>query len=286
MPKDQLKHIFYGTELHKIHKGSIALQEICGNEWSIIEKFTKAFFKRPRKNLFGGPITAGDGLFIASFMQQNRPDFMIEIGVASGFSSAFILDAARELDLLHDNRPFLYSFDLMAEHGVERQKTGSFLFESYPEFVHHYKLTTGVTSVRLIEDISILPTSTGTGMAFVDAGHRHPWPSVDLAVLDEILPENTWVLMQDYMMMERWLADGIVHGNDIQDVVRGVTTAVSNWPGDKILGTGLSYNMAAVKTGISPHDKSKFLRSIERYPYECEFQHRDLILRMDTTQAA
>ena len=283
--RELLKHIYYGDELNRLHEGvSITRQALCRfrpefsaltvAEWDVVGDVTREFFGVRREGVFGGQITAGDGWFIGAWMAAIRPQAMIEVGVASGFSSALILSFAERLDLLGNNgTAFLHSFDLMEVH-ANGGVTGDLLRRYFPHFEKHWNLTTKTTTAQMSFDaLREMPLRT---MAFLDGGHNHPWPTIDLAYLRRAVPQCEWALMQDTAMMERWIADAVIYQVPVPKPVRGVQLALNHWPGDKLVGTGPCYNMAAVRVPIGDVDETGYLKAVRTYPYECNSDQAEI----------
>lgn len=236
-----------------------------------------AFFSQRHRGVFGGPITAGDGLFIAAMMERIRPQRMVEFGVASGLSSAFILHHARIMGLAL-GPGFLTSFDLMEE-DFKGRRTGRLLLASYPDLAPFWRLNTRCTSLDILEgryrfeEIGV----PFDALAFVDGGHNHPWPIIDLLALRRILTPDSWVVMQDTQMMERWIADAVIHGVACPIPVRGVNLAFALWPGRKIVGHHLCYNCGAISLRTSDEEVRTFVTEALSYPDEIAFDDRQRI---------
>lgn len=283
--KEILSQIYYGNELNELEKGSAELRHwferhnvgthrIGDASWTVLIGAVKEFFRRPRPKLFGGPITAGDGLAIAAFMAAVRPVNMFEVGAASGFSASFIIEMAQRLDLCAEGKVFLHSLDLVREN-PNGNRTGQLLAESYPDFERYWQLHAPATSMDLLAGRLQLPEVSAPAIAFVDGGHKHPWPAADVLAMNRLLAPNSWMVMQDVQIMERWLADSIRHDVPTPPPVRGVQLAVNLWPATKWIGQGMCYNMAALKTDADPAQLRAFLDSVLAYPNEAEFKERD-----------
>ena len=277
-----LKNIRYGDELDDLEALLLwprnALPELNESQTQRVGDHVIKFFSNVQAGIFGGPITAGDASMIAAMMEWLRPAAMVEFGVASGWSSAFILDYAREAGLLPQNQPFLTSFDLCSEHQPQ-QKVGSYLHDHHPDLARQWTLSTEVTSATLLADgqTQPIPHSDGPVLALVDAGHEHPWPFLDILYLWKVLPIGSWVILQDFQMMERWIADCIIFDVPSPSPIRGVNFAVSHWPGSKILGYGMAYNCAAIRFDVPEWQMRGFIAEARRYPYERPFAYEHLL---------
>jgi hypothetical protein len=270
-----LGHAYYGDELLKIPEGTHRtrmglhallpeFRRVLPQDWETVERTIAAHFGPARPGAFGGQITAGDGWFLGAFMAAMRPSAMIEIGVASGYSSALILSLARDLGLFSDG-VYLHSFDMVKTHG-NGCETGALLRADFPALVPHWRLTPEVTTATLdpAEMASRLP---GRTLAFMDGGHYHSWPVVDLTFLRRV-PQCSWALMQDVQMMERWVSDAVLFQVPVPHPVRGAQLALAHWPGRKVCGQDICFNMAAVDLAISDAQERDFLLSMQSYPTE------------------
>jgi cephalosporin hydroxylase len=288
-----LSNVYYGDEIDQFHLGTAQIRQWFSDErigesvdWGFIEIATKEFFSPCYDGVFGGQITAGDGISIMAFMAAIRPVAMIEIGVASGFSSAWILQTAKKLGLL-SRRKYLFSFDLVAKTAAGLE-TGSFARSQFPQLIHHWHLNTEVTSLDLIRsDQRYIPdyVRAGPTVAFIDGAHSHPWPLVDIIAMRNLLPKGSWLVLQDAQMMERWIADVVIFQVASPAPIRGVNLVVTLWPGLKQIGMGLNYNTTAICLDISDKDFETFVRRCMSYPDEIQFGGRDVLLANSTSAA-
>jgi hypothetical protein len=284
--RDLLKNVFYGDELDALERGTshtrrlltaadARFRQLPPDQWTLVNDVLREHFSTRYEEAFDGCITAGDGWFIGIFMAAMQPVAMIEVGVASGYSSTFILRVAARLGLLRSDRPFLHSFDLMDVH-ANGGVTGQLLRRRHPEFEPHWALTTQATTVQMNPASLREALPAGPIMAFVDGGHAHPWPTIDLTFLRNGIPACEWVLMQDIQMMERWVADALIYRATIQSPIRGVQYAIAHWPGDKLIGSGLSYNMAAARLPISDANYNRFVQAMRAYANETKAEEASI----------
>ncbi len=280
MDRSLLKNIFYGDEIAHawgfIRWPKAVFPELNDEQISRIFSGVSGFFSEFRPGVFGGPITPGDAVMIATMMEIVKPKEMIEFGVASGLSSSFIFSYAKTMGLLTEHT-FLHSVDLMEYHDPEK-KVGSYLRSHFPEFDAIWDLHTQVTSATLLKGENKLALRhDGPVLAFVDGGHYHPWPILDILYLYETLPRETWVVLQDFQMMERWIADCVIHNVPSPAPLRGVNYAVTHWPGPKIIGFDAQYNSAVIQLDVTRAQMSEFVRACMRYPLEMQTGHEDLL---------
>lgn len=280
MNRELLTNIFYGDEIDNpkalMRWSRFAFPNLAEAQFSRIENVVIDFFGNLGDGVFGGPITAGDATVIATLMEHVSPERVLEFGVASGVSSAFILRYAREMGILHKGN-FLESFDISLVH-AEGDPVGAYAARHHPELIRHWVLNTEVTSATLLAG---RPDGhrkkRGPVLAFVDGGHNHPWPFLDILFLQKVLPKNSWVVLQDIQMMERWLSDCMIYGVAAPAPVRGVSYAFLHWPGTKIAGFEMAYNFAALKLDVSNRQMARFIDQAKKYPYETKFNFDGLL---------
>ncbi len=272
-----LSDIFYGTELEKIASGTQSIRKILLNsdpsfervDWSQIEEIVKNYFQQRLKGQFGGPITAGDAFFMAAYMAAFRPASIIEVGIASGISSSFMLFAAEKLELLSHHRIFLHSVDLFLKHPKFNTEIGRVVWMNFPNLQQYWKAYLGET----LADVAInrrdeIVSNDGPTLAFIDANHLHPWPLVDLVAASTLVPSGSWVMLQDTQVMERWLANCVEQKVPCPRPCRGVNFVSTLWPGKKIIGTEMCFNMASVQLDQSDEGLEEFVRTCMSYPSE------------------
>jgi hypothetical protein len=141
-----------------------------------------------------GHISHGDAAFLAGLVKELTPDAVVEIGVASGCSSAVLLEA---LASVHGapvaGNPWLYSFDAIDHCYFDPSKrVGAAVDEMAPRLRDAWRLTidNGLAARRLLSGNALT-------CAFIDANHCHPWPTLDLLALLPVLRQGAWVALHD-----------------------------------------------------------------------------------------
>ena len=126
-----------------------------------------------------GSIAVDELGFVQDLIRNHRPESFLEIGMASGMSTGFI---ARFLDESGGKR--LDSLDHDDTFFGDKTKPNGFLF---PEIY-----TGDALKVRLLKFKTALDVDEIGGswqMAFIDANHQHPWPTIDtLAIWPHLKP--------------------------------------------------------------------------------------------------
>lgn len=147
----------------------------------------KDYFER-KPAWIGGNISIYDSRFLAGLVNAVQPRKIVEIGVASGWSSSILLKT-----LKGNGNPFqLIGLDLFPEYYLDKSKaTGSAVGEMEGDVRDCYELLTGGIALDLMDGIG------SVDFAFIDANHLHPWTTFDLiAVLPHLAP-SSWVAMHD-----------------------------------------------------------------------------------------
>ncbi len=152
---------------------------------SIIDQ---AFIAR-RPDWVGGNISPDDSAFLAGLIAAVEPQRLLEIGVASGWSSAVIL---RTLEATENQAAALRSIDLLPHYYLDKSKlTGQVVRDLVPDLVSRYSLHTG----RLAFEVT--PELEPSDFVFIDADHLHPWAVLDLVSVLPFVATGSWIAMHD-----------------------------------------------------------------------------------------
>lgn len=139
----------------------------------------------------------------------------MEIGVASGFSSAIIYNA-----LAFNGDPSLYSFDLSTKCYFDKnRKTGDAFFEMLGEH-QNFRLKTGYPSSGINAGTVEHPIE----FVFIDASHKSPWPALDLLSVGRFLAPKALIALHDVNMIFK--KDTWRYNNGARDLYR-------SWEGRK-----------------------------------------------------
>ena len=139
-----------------------------------------------------GSISSDEAIFIRNIVRQVKPKRFLEVGTASGLSTGFI---AKFMDELGGGK--LLSVDLDTHFWVDRTKVTGFLVDSmYAEGNVDVEVSRG-------KDTTHLPSSyidDKFDMAFIDANHQHPWPTLDMFAVMPVLAPKAIVLHHDLLL--------------------------------------------------------------------------------------
>jgi glycosyltransferase involved in cell wall biosynthesis/predicted O-methyltransferase YrrM len=162
-----------------------------GNEHDTLEldkDRIEILFKRVIKPT--GSIDLKDIRFIWSLIEQDRPLVFLEVGVASGYSTVFILEALGEVA----QESTLISIDLMEKVYFDNQKdTGFLVGEVFDTTRCNFELYLG----NWTADLEDLLDGRQVDMAFIDASHTQPWPTIDTILILPFLKRGGLLIYHD-----------------------------------------------------------------------------------------
>lgn len=220
-----------------------------------------------------GCVAFGDAWFLAEMVRCVRPERVVEIGVASGASSAVLLAALHhvwgEAGLTHEGRPRLESFDLMDRcYFAPSRSVGSAVPEMCPDLDHQrgWRLTTGATAVEAGRTLA----GADLPLAFVDADHRHPWPVADILALRPALRPGAWIVLHDIDLPEVARRHTQCGGSEVDWGTPGVQMLFDAWPFEKIRGVGVCHNIGAVRLPVDRPLELRDLDAVLDQPWEVE----------------
>ena len=125
--------------------------------------------------------------FLMSIISENKMKNVLEIGIFNGVSSLCMLKAG-----LMGNKDFnLYSIDLNDNKNFVGQAVFGFCNE---EELKHYHINIGKTAFDIE---NIVNEDIKFDLVFIDAGHHHPHPLLDLIFSIPYMHENTIIVLHD-----------------------------------------------------------------------------------------
>ena len=185
-----------------------------------------------------GYVSRGDAEFLFELIAAERPRTVVELGVASGASSAAILCALDQLPEINGGR-VLYSCDVRSTcYFNESFATGHACSEMYPDARTRWRTEFDVDARRLAR---VLPRGS-VDLTFIDANHAHPWPLLDLLHVTAVAKPRSWVVLHD--------VDLPIHYPEYQ--VYGPRWLFQAWPFNKVKGAGRWVSIAAVQLPEDP----------------------------------
>ena len=144
-----------------------------------------------------GYIAYDDARFLFARALESGASGIIEIGTASGLSTAVLCEAA---NLAHragliGSDFFVESYDIDERFYANRDhRTGDAAREMLdPQLLEHVTFRNPKTAA----DVAVYHEADSISFAFIDAAHTHPWPTIDLLTLLPTLRPGSEVLLHD-----------------------------------------------------------------------------------------
>jgi hypothetical protein len=218
-------------------------------------------FRRPRWGR--GTITDEDARFLHDLVLEMAPPAMVELGVASGCSSAVLLEAlAKAVRQETPDGIWLHSFDVMDHCYFDPARpVGAAVAELLPHLLEHWGLTVGdALQARVQLAGRDLP------LAFIDANHLHPWAAADLLALLPVLAPGAWVALHDIRLPLLGLPKSQGHGP---------LHLFEQWQGPKRSG-GTNDNIGAIRLPCDVREARAILEKVLESPWEAELPEATL----------
>jgi glycosyltransferase involved in cell wall biosynthesis/predicted O-methyltransferase YrrM len=200
-----------------------------------------------------GYVSGADAAFLQEMIAAHAPRTIVEIGVASGASSAAILHA---LDRLPDpEQRILISCDVRPTcYFNEAYRTGQACGEMYPSPRARWRREFEMDARRLMQS---LPEAS-VDLTFIDANHSHPWPLLDLLHVTAIAKPGSWIVLHDVDLPLQYP----------QYQVYGPRWLFQAWPFNKVKGVGQWTSIAAVQMPDAPSLLEPMARALLARPWE------------------
>ena len=199
-----------------------------------------------------GTISRPDAAFLYDLVMEARPQALMEIGVASGVSTAFLSTLLS--DRLRDSR--LYAFDCETRLYDDRTKpVGAYLLELFEQPPANTSLFAGVSSFD-IRRVHARPDQYD--FVFLDADHKHPAPAMDVLSLIDIVKPGSWIALHDISLP---LSDPT-----FRDF--GPLYLFQRWPGEKRAPSDPDANIGAIRLFANIEDSAAALVDCCRLPWQ------------------
>jgi len=145
-----------------------------------------------RPDWLKGAITKKECLFINTILQLKKAKNVLEIGVASGFSSAVILKTLQQINK-NDTNYKLTSLDNTKYCYFDKTKrTGVYLYETLPDLSAKFELN-HFSTATIDENLF----SQKFDVCFIDANHKHPYPAMDLLFTLDFMKQDAIYILHD-----------------------------------------------------------------------------------------
>ncbi|MEM7623038.1 MAG: class I SAM-dependent methyltransferase, partial [Planctomycetota bacterium] len=197
-----------------------------------------------------GVVRQREALTLWDVVEATQPRSMIEIGTASGVSTAALAAAVRELvpSRANEASPEIVSYDITDRCYFKTDKrTGAAVAEIDPSLATYIEFHQRATAWDAARRFGV-----GTvDMAFIDGDHAHPAPTLDVLTLLYTLRPNAWVVLHDVEMRAVLRSQGAAHWND----ETGAERLYNAWPFPKAKPTHddpAMNNIGAIQIPVDP----------------------------------
>lgn len=218
-----------------------------------------------------GAVLLDDAMFLWDMVRAIRPRTMVELGTASGVSTAVLLCAMAGA---HGEVPWrVETFDLMShvywDPGVPVGYAASQMVPSLADraTVHAGRVAADIGREFGMRGGHLLP------LLFIDACHKHPYPVADLLGVLPALGPGAWVILHDINLPARAAEFAARTGEDVHWGERGAKLLYDAWQHEKIAGGGTMPNIGAIRLPErvpGARFDASCLRGLIGEPWECD----------------
>ncbi|MCA9311367.1 MAG: class I SAM-dependent methyltransferase, partial [Phycisphaerales bacterium] len=188
-----------------------------------------------------------DSAFLWDVLEATRPRRLLEIGTASGISTAMLLAGA---DRFCPDDALVYSFDLASHCYFDADRPlAAAIADMAPELAGRARLFARANAIDAASCFRV----GDVDFAFIDGNHAHPAPTLDLIALLYALRPGAWVVLHD---IEDTALQQITPGADWGDVT-GAEQLFRAWPWAKVQPSGdhpAMRNVGAIRMPAHPAD--------------------------------
>lgn len=228
---------------------------------SMTAGFWSDFYAR-RPAWLRGYISASEAEFLMQAIYAVRASEVVEIGTGSGFSTAAI---AMALKFAADDGIIGRSFRVVSHdasprfYGDATRRTGGAVYETLPsDLTQHVELRAPSISVAASKGFS----EGSLRLLFIDANHKHPWPTLDLLAFIDVLCPGALVVLHDinlpllFPKYPEWGAKFLFDGVEAERI--------------SPVGEAL-HNIGAIRIPASKDAlRTRLMEVVSAHPWECE----------------
>ncbi len=200
--------------------------------------------------------------FLWDFIEAAQPKTIIEIGTASGVSTAMMLHA---MDILCPDDALVYSFDIASSCYFDPTRPlASAVGEMSPHLIHRARTHSGTNA----SDAASLFQPQSVDLVLIDGEHANPAPAIDLLALSHVIRPNAWVILHD---IELHNITSIERGGSWDH--SGAGRLFDRWPFEKYQLAGLTpegRNIGAIRFPVLTREAIDALLPLIAGPWESE----------------
>lgn len=204
-----------------------------------------------------GSVLPKDALFLLTLIESVQPRHILELGVASGASTLYMLEFLSAIE----SNASLTSVDVLDCFYADRSKPLGYLVPAnLPTIPPNWILLPNYAACTFSKssELQKLDLAHRYDFAFIDAHHGHPWPALDLLCLLPFTTPGSWVALHDICLTvidEKWR-------------VRGPQFVLQEWPLDACRSDDPIPNIGAIRlSDAGPKDVEHLMRILE-IPWE------------------
>ena len=169
------------------------------------EDYEQEYLNKIKNKLDGAMLTTTDMKFINGMIRKYKPKKILEVGVASGGSSAIILNAIQNIENSH-----LYSIDKLTNAYLNEEKeTGWIVKEKFSNLMNKWTLYTGGITSNFIEKIG-----GDIDFVFLDTLHRAPGEWLDIIQIMPFLKKTNAIVMLHDLKFHLYMKGAFYSSND------------------------------------------------------------------------
>lgn len=221
-----------------------------------------------------GAVLLDDAMFLWDMVRAVRPRVMVELGTASGVSTAVLL---RAMGLFGAGSWRVHTFDLLSHvYWDPAVPVGYAAGIMAGELIDRAEVHAGWVAA----DIGRMfgprgaPGGSRLPLVFIDACHKHPYPIADLLGVLPALAPGAWVILHDINLPARAAEYTARTGEPVHWGERGAKLLYDFWPHEKIAGGGKVPNIGAIRlpelTAGAAFDASGLAAELMGQEWECD----------------
>jgi len=199
-----------------------------------------------------GAVLLDDALFLFDMILCLRPQRMVELGTASGVSTAVLLKSmaaahGRDSASAAGTGWSVPTYDLLSHcYWDANVPIGYAIKVMAPELADRAVLHAPGVATDIARDFG--PSGAGPlPLLFIDACHQHPYPVGDLLGALPALAAGAWVILHDINLPARAAAYEQQSGEKVHWGERGAKLLFDHWPFEKLTGCGSVPNIGAIR---------------------------------------
>ncbi len=224
---------------------------------------------RRRPSTRPGRVGPDDYFFLTACVSLLAPRRIIEVGTLTGFSAAIMAAALDRLPGQSENAR-VDSIDINTQCVVEPSRRTGFEVEEFePSVAARVRFHNPHDSAHAAS----LVNGNELDFAFIDAGHRHPHPLLDLLRLARSMPGGSWIALHD-IRLGTIGREAAARGESLAfDPVAGAEILLTRWPFPKVRGG----NIGAVQLPPRSAALAVFGLRLMQEPFEVEERKRSTL---------